>query len=84
MGRHQMTHEGWHELVVVGEGDYVVQYGVRHGQWHGGPSWGSGATGPVLARVRRDVPLRDGRIAERWAVRDDLTMVRQLGGLPSA
>jgi predicted ester cyclase len=25
-----------------------------------------------------------GQIAERWAVRDDLTMLRQLGALPSA
>ena len=24
MGRHQMTHEGWSQLVVVAEGDYVV------------------------------------------------------------
>ena len=36
MGRHQMTHEGWRELVVVADGDYIVQYGVRHGRWHGG------------------------------------------------
>ena len=26
----------------------------------------------------------DGKIAERWAVRDDLTMLRQLGALDSA
>jgi predicted ester cyclase len=25
-----------------------------------------------------------GQIAERWAVRDDLTMLRQLGALPSS
>ena len=40
MGRRQMTHEGWRELVVVAEGDYIVQYGVRHGRWHGGQFMG--------------------------------------------
>lgn len=28
--------------------------------------------------------IEDGRITERWAMRDDLTMLRQLGGLPTA
>ncbi len=28
--------------------------------------------------------LREGRIAERWAVRDDLTMLRQLGAIGSS
>ena len=27
--------------------------------------------------------FQDGQIAERWVVRDDLTMLRQLGALPS-
>ena len=26
--------------------------------------------------------FKSGQIAERWAVRDDLTMLRQLGALP--
>jgi predicted ester cyclase len=82
MGRTQMTHEGWDELVVIGEGDHVVQYGVRHGQWHGGRFMGievaPGAYSRGFAAMYR---FEDGRIAERWAVRDDLTMVRQLGGV---
>jgi predicted ester cyclase len=28
--------------------------------------------------------LTEGRIAERWAVRDDLTMMRQLGAIKPA
>jgi predicted ester cyclase len=27
--------------------------------------------------------FQDGRIAERWAVRDDLAMIQQLSGTPS-
>jgi predicted ester cyclase len=82
MGRTQMTHEGWDELVVIGEGDHVVQYGIRHGQWHSGRFTGievaPGAYSRGFAAMYR---FEDGRIAERWAVRDDLTMVRQLGGV---
>jgi hypothetical protein len=49
---------------------------------------GGGPAGPSWASRRRPAPtrevafvyrLRGGRIAERWAVRDDLAMVRQLG-----
>ena len=82
MGRNQMTHEGWHELVVVGEGDHVVQYGVRHGQWHGGTFMGiEAAPGSYSRGFAAMYRFEDGRIAERWAVRDDLTMLRQLGAL---
>jgi predicted ester cyclase len=83
MGRHQMTHEGWSELVVVAEGNYIVQYGTRHGQWHGGRFMGieaePGAYDRGFAAMYR---FSGDRIAERWAVRDDLTMLRQLGALP--
>ena len=82
MGRNQMTHEGWSQLVVVAEGDYVVQYGSRHGRWNGGRFMGveadAGNYDRGFAAMYRFV---GGRIAERWAVRDDLTMLRQLGAL---
>ena len=85
MGRSQMTHEGWRQLVVVADGDYVVQYGERHGQWHGGRFMGiearPGAYSRGFAAMYR---FEGGQIAERWAVRDDLTMLRQLGALPPA
>ena len=85
MGRHHMTHEGWRELVVVAEGDYVVQYGVRHGRWHGGRFMGIEASpGDYSRGFAAMYRFEDGQIAERWAVRDDLTMLRQLGALPSA
>ena len=74
-----MTHEGWHQAVVVGEGDHVVQYGVRHGQWHGGRFMGIEAApgSELVLRFAAMYRFQGGRIAERWAVRDDLTMLRQ-------
>jgi SnoaL-like polyketide cyclase len=84
MGRHQMTHQAWSRLVVMAEGAYVVQVG--------------GPARPLARRVifghrraagrlHRDFAamyrLVEGQIAERWAIRDDLGMLRQLGALPS-
>jgi len=84
MGRRQMTHEGWRELVVVAEGDYVVQYGIRHGRWHGGEFIGFDAAPRDYSRgFAAMYRFHDGQIAERWAVRDDLTILRQLGAVPS-
>jgi predicted ester cyclase len=80
MGRHQMTNEGWQELVVVAEGDYIVQYGVRHGRWHGGDFMGfDAAPGDYARGFAAMYRFQGGQIAERWAVRDDLTMLQQLG-----
>ena len=60
-GRHQMTHQGWSRLVVVAEGDYVVQVGARHGRWHGGSFFGHRrAPGRLRSRLRRHVPARRG------------------------
>jgi predicted ester cyclase len=75
----------WRELNVVAEGDYVVQHGVRGGEWLGGPYLGFGAEpGDYAREVAFVYRLEDGKIAERWAVRDDLTMLRQLGALPES
>jgi lactoylglutathione lyase len=83
MGRHQITHQAWRELVVVAEGDYVVQFGVRAGQWAGGQFMGIMAGPGSFARDFAAMYRFDnGQIAERWAVRDDLGMLRQLGALP--
>jgi predicted ester cyclase len=75
--------DGWHHVNVVAEGDFVVQHGVRGGQWPGGPFLGFDAEAGEYAReVVFVYRLEDGKIAERWAIRDDLTMLRQLGALP--
>lgn len=75
----------WQHSVVVAEGDLVVQYGVRAGEWPGGTFRGvSIPSGPYTREVAFMYRLSGGRIAERWAVRDDLGMMLQLGALGSA
>jgi predicted ester cyclase len=53
---------------------------------HKGPLMGGFPLPPTGKRVRMEmihmVRMRDGKIAEHWAVRDDLSMMRQLGLLP--
>ncbi len=76
--------DGWRQLTVIAEGDYVVQHGVRGGNWPGGSFLGFEADpGDYEREVVFVYRLRDGKIAERWAIRDDLTMLRQLGALPA-
>ena len=59
-----------------------MQHGVRHGHWPGGTFLGVQlAEGAYAREVVFIYRLVDGRIAERWAVRDDLGMMRQLGAL---
>ncbi len=77
--------DGWQRLTVVADAEHVVQHGVRGGHWPGGPFLGYEATaGPYAREVAFVYRLSGGRIAERWAVRDDLTMLRQLGAVPPA
>lgn len=64
------------------ENKSVVQHGVRGGHRPGGPFLGVDAAPGAYAReVAFVYRLVDGRIAERWAVRDDLAMLRRLGGV---
>lgn len=81
-GMPQFQADGWTESVMVAEGDYVVQFGFRSGTWRGGPFLGFDVhPGPYARQVAFCYRIQDGKIAERWAMRDDLTMLRQLGGL---
>ena len=70
----------WTWSTLVAEGDYVVQFGEREQQWPGGSFRGFHVPAGVF---RRDSAfayrLVDGRLAERWAIRDDLAMLLQLG-----
>lgn len=74
---------GWSSLDVVAEGEFVVHHGIRGGQWNGGSLFGFDLRpGAYQREVVFMYRIRDGLITDRWAVRDDLTMLRQLGGLP--
>jgi predicted ester cyclase len=81
-GRHKFHDHAWDELTVVGEGPYVVQFGRRGGHWPGGSFLGIDTpAGPYSRDFMAAYRFSDGQIAERWAIRDDLTMLRQLGAL---
>lgn len=75
----------WRARTVVAEDDHVVQFGVREGRWPGGGFRGievpPGSYTRDFAVMYRFV---DGRIAERWAVRDDFGMMAQLGAFHEA
>jgi predicted ester cyclase len=82
MGRRSFREHGWDELSVVAEGAYVVQFGRRGGEWPGGQFLGIDAPAGSYSRdFMSAYRFTDGRIAERWAIRDDLGMLRQLGAL---
>jgi len=73
----------WITSFDVAEGDMVVQFGLRELDWPGGNLRGIAIPAGVCTRdVAFAYRLRDERIIERWAIRDDLAMIQQLGGLP--
>ncbi|MFE5581216.1 ester cyclase [Kitasatospora sp. NPDC056531] len=78
----QFEDDHWRSCRTVAEDDLVVQFGLRAGHWAGGDFLGFPTHSGDYARdVAFAYRLREGRIAERWAIRDDLTMIRQLGGI---
>ena len=75
----------WVESHIVASGDYVVQFGVREQEWPGGPFRGYDfAPGTFRRETAFAYRLENGRIAERWAIRDDLAMVQPARGRPIA
>lgn len=60
----------------------MVQYGIRAGHWPGGTFRGFAIpAGDYTREVAFMYRIEAGRIAERWAVRDDLGMMLQLGAI---
>jgi predicted ester cyclase len=79
--RRAQPDQRWVEQQVVAERDLVVVYGRREGTWEASSFRGIDTPrgGPVSVELAHMFRLRDGKIAEHWAVRDDLGMMQQLG-----
>lgn len=72
----------WEHVVTIHEGEYVVQFGTRSFDWPGGRFRGFDVP---AGRFLRDSAflfrIRDSLITDRWAIRDDLAMITQLGAV---
>jgi steroid delta-isomerase-like uncharacterized protein len=67
---------------LIAEGDKVVLRATFSGT-HQGVFLGIAPTGrPFSQQQIHIVRITDGKVAEQWAVRDDLGMMRQLGVIP--
>jgi predicted ester cyclase len=72
----------WEIHQVIGEGDTVVVRCTHHGR-HVGELMGIPPTNREVAYGYVHIlRFRNGRAIEHWSVRDDLTLMRQLGVLP--
>ena len=72
----------WDVNQVVGEGDTVVVH-ATHRARHTGELMGIPPTDREVGyEYVHIVRFRDGKVVEHWGVRDDLTLMRQLGVLP--
>lgn len=84
-GRRDAAKSEWRQRWVVAEGDLLVEFGTREGNWPGGTFRGVDVPpGPYSRDVAFMYRFVGGRIAERWAVRDDLGMMIQLGAVRTA
>jgi steroid delta-isomerase-like uncharacterized protein len=67
---------------AVADGDKVAVRGTCSAT-HEGELWGIAPTGERFAVQQAHwFRVADGKVAEHWAVRDDLGMMRQLGVMP--
>lgn len=72
----------WEIHQVIGELDRVVVHCTHHGR-HTGDLMGIAPTNREVAYDYVHIlRFRDGRAIEHWSVRDDMTLMRQLGALP--
>ena len=75
---------GQSALVTIAEGAYVIQFGKVTAAWPGQRFRGYDVqAGDYECDAAFMYRFQDGRIAERWAVRDALAMINQLSGTPA-
>jgi predicted ester cyclase len=80
--RSVFSEQRWVIRRVIAEGDVVVVY-ARHEARHTGNLMGIPPTGREVAYdYVHIVRFEDGRIVEHWGLRDDMTLMRQLGVVP--
>jgi predicted ester cyclase len=73
----------WEVHDLIGEGDLVVARMTHHGR-HTGDLMGIPPTGRDVAyQYVHFLRFRDGKAVEHWGVRDDMTLMRQLGVVPA-
>lgn len=72
----------WEIHRLIEEGDTVVVHATHHGR-HTGDLMGIPPTGREVAYDYVHIlRYRDGKAVEHWAVRDDMTLMQQLGAMP--
>jgi predicted ester cyclase len=72
----------WEIHRLVQEDDMVVVHATHHGR-HTGDLMGIPPTGRQVAYDYVHIlRYRDGKAVEHWGVRDDMTLMRQLGVMP--
>ena len=72
----------WEIHDLLGEGDLVAVRLTHHGR-HTGNLMGIPPTGREVAyEYVQFLRFRDGKVIEQWSVRDDMTLMRQLGVVP--
>ena len=72
----------WEIHRIIGEDDLVAIHATHHGR-QTGALFGIPPTGREVAyQYVHMLRFRDGKAIEHWSVRDDMTLMRQLGVVP--
>lgn len=79
--RAAMPDQQWTQEMLIAEGDLVVIHGIREATWQAESFRGlpTPKGKPVSVELVHIFRVRDGKIVEHWAVRDDLGLMKQLG-----
>ena len=83
MLRSAFPDQHWEIHALIAEGDRVVMHSSVSGR-HAGPFMGMPPTERTFSDVHHIYifTFRDGKIVEYRAVRDDVSLMRQLGAIP--